>query len=129
MISVFAVEGLPEVRAGDEIAELVLGATRLEEHDVVVITQKIVSKAEGRVVPVDPADPEARRRLVLSESVRMPTRAHQLMISETRHGFVCANAGVDLSNVGRGQAPCCPSTPTAAPAISAMPCAPAAASR
>ena len=81
VISVFPVEGLPEVGAGDEIAELVLGAARLEEHDVVVITQKIVSKAEGRVVPIDPADPQARRRLVLSESVRVlreQRRAHNL---------------------------------------------------
>ena len=104
MISVFPVEGLPEVHAGDKIADLVLQAVRLEDGDVVVITQKIVSKAEGRVVPIDPADPQARRRLVLSESVRVLRERDELIISETRHGFVCANAGVDLSNVGHGQA-------------------------
>ena len=104
MISVFPVEGLPEVHAGDKIADLVLQAVRLEDGDVVVITQKIVSKAEGRVVPIDPADPQARRRLVLSESVRVLRERDELIISETRHGFVCANAGVDMSNVGHGQA-------------------------
>ena len=111
VISVFPVEGLPEVGAGDEIADLVLGAARLEEHDVLVITQKIVSKAEGRVVPIDPADPQARRRLVLSESVRVLRERDELIISETRHGFVCANAGVDLSNVGHGQAALLPLDP------------------
>jgi coenzyme F420-0:L-glutamate ligase/coenzyme F420-1:gamma-L-glutamate ligase len=111
VISAFPVEGLPEVRAGDEIAELVLQAVRLEEGDVVVITQKVVSKAEGRVVPLSPAEPEARRRLVLSESVRVLRQRDELIISETRHGFVCANAGVDLSNVARGYAALLPVDP------------------
>ncbi len=111
MISVFPVEGLPEVDAGDEIAELVLQAAGLEEGDVLVITQKIVSKAEGRLVPIDPDDPQARRRLVLSETVRALRQRDELIISETRHGFVCANAGVDLSNVSRGYAALLPVDP------------------
>ena len=69
-----------------------------------MVTQKVVSKAENRLVPLDPDDLEARRRLVESESVRIVRRRGDLIISETRHGFVCANAGVDLSNVEHGSA-------------------------
>jgi coenzyme F420-0:L-glutamate ligase/coenzyme F420-1:gamma-L-glutamate ligase len=67
-----------------------------------VVTQKIVSKAENRLVPLDPDDLAARRALVESESVRIVRRRGDLIISETRHGFVCANAGIDLSNVEQG---------------------------
>ena len=111
MISIIPVQGIPEVAPGDDLAELILGCTALEDHDVVVITQKIVSKAEGRVVAFDPADPRARRRLVLSESTRVLRERDELIISETRHGFVCANAGVDLSNVADGQAALLPVDP------------------
>jgi coenzyme F420-0:L-glutamate ligase / coenzyme F420-1:gamma-L-glutamate ligase len=68
------------------------------------VTQKIVSKAEGRIVPLDPDDVEARHRLVEAESVRIVRRRGDLIISETRHGFICANAGVDMSNVESGSA-------------------------
>ena len=71
---------------------------------MLVITQKIVSKAEGRLVPIDPDDPEAKAALVAQESVRIVRRRGDLIISETRHGFVCANAGIDLSNVAEGMA-------------------------
>ncbi|MGH2686402.1 MAG: coenzyme F420-0:L-glutamate ligase, partial [Actinomycetota bacterium] len=64
----------------------------------------IVSKAEGRLVEVDPDDPLSHKALVEQESVRVLRRRGDLVISETRHGFVCANAGIDLSNVERGQA-------------------------
>ncbi len=85
--------------------------------DVLVITQKVVSKAEGRLVAIDPDDPEAKTALVEQESVRIVRRRGDLIISETRHGFICANAGIDLSNValGNGRA-CSPKTPTARPA-------------
>ena len=69
-----------------------------------MVTQKIVSKAEGRLVQLDPLDRDARRRLVESESVRIVRTRGDLVISETRHGFVCANAGIDLSNVEAGWA-------------------------
>ena len=69
-----------------------------------MVTQKIVSKAEGRLVPLDHDDPEAKAALVARESVRIVRRRGELVISETRHGFVCANAGVDLSNVDDGTA-------------------------
>src|SRR5207248_8927426 len=95
-------EGMPEVRPGDEIAELVIASIDLREHDVVVVTQKIVSKAEGRLEAV--ADDEGRMRLIERESVRVLRRRDELVISETQQGFVCANAGVDLSNVDDGVA-------------------------
>ena len=78
--------------------------TPLLDGDCLVVTQKIVSKAEGRLVPVDPDDRDARRALVESESVRVLRRRGDLIISETAHGFVCANAGIDLSNVDAGWA-------------------------
>jgi coenzyme F420-0:L-glutamate ligase / coenzyme F420-1:gamma-L-glutamate ligase len=111
MISLVPVEGIPEVAPGDELADLILGATQLEAYDVVVVTQKVVSKAEGRLVPIDPADLAARRELVLSESVRVLRDRDGLIIAETRHGFICANAGVDLSNVADGQAALLPLDP------------------
>ena len=73
----------------------------LAHGDVVVVTQKIVSKAEGRMVELDHDDPAAKVALVRRESVRVLRQRGDLVISETRHGFICANAGVDLSNVAR----------------------------
>jgi len=108
-LSVIPINGIGEVRPGDELAELILDAanaqsTPLADGDCLVVTQKVVSKAEGRLVPLDPLDLDARRRLVESESVRIVRRRGDLTISETTHGFVCANAGVDLSNVEAGWA-------------------------
>jgi coenzyme F420-0:L-glutamate ligase/coenzyme F420-1:gamma-L-glutamate ligase len=108
-LTVIPVEGVPEVRPGDEVATLIAEAagaqgTPLVTGDCVVVTQKVVSKAEGRLVELDPDDRDARTRLVESESVRVLRRRGDLVISETCHGFVCANAGVDLSNVEDGWA-------------------------
>ena len=100
MISVLPVAGMPEVRPGDEIADLIAARIDLHDGDIVVVTQKIVSKAEGRLEPV--ADEEQRLRLIERESVRVLRRRDELVISETQQGFVCANAGVDLSNVDDG---------------------------
>ena len=115
-LTVFPVEGVPEIEPGDVLAELLVAAARdqgtpFEPGDCVVVTQKVVSKAEGRVVPLDADDPEARRALIESESVRVLRRRDELVISETRHGFVCANAGIDLSNVDDGQAALLPIDP------------------
>ena len=110
-LEVIGVEGIGEVRPGDDLGAVVAAAAELVEHDVVVVTQKIVSKAEGRLVTVDPDDPVAHKALVEAESVRVLRRRGDLVISETRHGFVCANAGVDLSNVARGQAALLPEDP------------------
>jgi len=102
VITVLSVEGVPEVRPGDEIADLIAVRIDLQDGDVVVVTQKIVSKAEDRLEPV--ADEDARRQLIERESVRVLRRRDELIISETSQGFVCANAGVDLSNVDEGVA-------------------------
>ncbi|MCY3923745.1 MAG: coenzyme F420-0:L-glutamate ligase [Chloroflexi bacterium] len=120
---VFAVGGIPEVVEGDDLAELIHDAlvaqeTPLEAGDVLVVTQKIVSKAEGRVIPLDDVtaglfaqdwaddwEKDARAvELVLQESKRIVRMTRGLILSETRHGWVCANAGVDQSNVGGGDA-------------------------
>ena len=81
------------------------------DGDVLVVTQKIVSKAEGRIVAIDHGDPDAKRALVESESIRVLRRRGDLLITETPHGFVCANAGVDLSNVEAGTAALLPVDP------------------
>ena len=80
------------------------GGPELADGDVVVVTQKIVSKAEGQLVELDHDDPAAKVALVRRESVRVLRQRGDLVISETRHGFICANAGVDLSNVADGTA-------------------------
>ena len=101
-IEVLAVGGLPEVHSGDDLAALIAGAANLTDGDVVVVTQKVVSKAEDRLVDIDPE--MGHRPLVERESVRILRRRGDLVIAETEHGFVCANAGVDLSNVEAGKA-------------------------
>jgi coenzyme F420-0:L-glutamate ligase / coenzyme F420-1:gamma-L-glutamate ligase len=106
-ISLIPVHGVPEVHAGDVLATLFADAadaqgTPIEDGDCLVVTQKVVSKVEDRLVPIDPDDRAARRALVEQESVRVLRRRGDLIISETTHGFVCANAGIDLSNVEHG---------------------------
>lgn len=111
------VEGLPEVRPGDDLAELIAGHAQLQAGDVLVVAQKIVSKAEGRLIDLEhvTASEEAQRlaprliaqpdprivQVVLDESVRV-LRSERVLITETHHGFVGANSGVDHSNVGAG---------------------------
>ncbi|RPJ12946.1 MAG: hypothetical protein EHM22_05505, partial [Actinobacteria bacterium] len=93
-IEVFPLEGLPEVRPQDDLAMLLaepLGSMGVRDGDVVSVTQKIVSKAEGRVVPQG----DGREAWVERETLRVVARRGDLVIAETRHGFVCANAGVD----------------------------------
>ena len=125
-LSVFPVIGLGEVRTGDDLATLL--AERLvgpdaaaggpsavpgglADGDVLVVTQKVVSKAEGRIAVIDTDDPAAKVALVESESVRVVRRRGDLLITETPHGFICANAGVDLSNVQAGTAALLPVDP------------------
>jgi coenzyme F420-0:L-glutamate ligase/coenzyme F420-1:gamma-L-glutamate ligase len=110
-IQLIPVHGIPEVRPGDVIAELIAAHAALLDGDIVVVTQKIVSKAEGRLVAIDPDDPISHKQAVLDESVRVLRRRGDLVMTETRHGFVCANAGVDLSNVERGFAALLPLDP------------------
>lgn len=108
-LSVFGIEGIGEIAPGDDLASIIAMAasgsaeTELADGDVVVVTQKVVSKAEGMLEAVDADDPLSHKVIVERESVRVLRRRGDLVISETRHGFICANAGVDLSNVARGQ--------------------------
>ncbi len=108
-IRILPVRGLPEVAKGDDLAEMIARVTELADGDVVVVTQKVVSKAEGRLVDLDPE--VGHKPLVEAESVRVLRRRGDLVISETAHGFVCANAGVDLSNVAEGTAALLPVAP------------------
>jgi coenzyme F420-0:L-glutamate ligase / coenzyme F420-1:gamma-L-glutamate ligase len=107
---VIPVEGLPEVREADDLASLIASAASLEDGDVVVVAQKVVSKAEGRVVRLADVEPSAQARdladgedprrleVILRESARLVRTRPPLVIAETRHGFVCASSGVDASN-------------------------------
>lgn len=110
-IELIPVGGLPEIGRGADLAGMICDAVELRRRDVVVVTQKVVSKAEGAMAEVDPDDPLSHKPLVERESVRILRRRGDLIISETKHGFVCANAGIDLSNVERGQAALLPEDP------------------
>ncbi|MHB8328925.1 MAG: coenzyme F420-0:L-glutamate ligase [Acidimicrobiales bacterium] len=110
-LSVVPVTGIGEIRAGDDLAGLIAERADLHDGDVVVVTQKVVSKAEGRLVPVDGDDPADRMRIIESEAVRVLRRRGDLVITETAHGFVCANSGVDVSNVDTGWAALLPEDP------------------
>lgn len=115
-IQLIPVDGLPEIGRAADLAAMISDAVvaageALHHHDVLVVTQKIVSKAEGAMAEVDPDDPLSHKPLVERESVRILRRRGELIISETKHGFVCANAGIDLSNVARGQAALLPDDP------------------
>jgi len=101
-LQIIPIEGLPEVRPGDRLAPMIAASADLASGDVVVVTQKVVSKAEGRMAAVGPDDPDAYAALVDAESVRVLRRRGDLVISETASGFVCANAGIDRSNVPDG---------------------------
>lgn len=111
-IRIFPVTGLPEVVTSDDVATLIVdafGADDLEDGDVVVVTQKIVSKAEGRLVPE-----ETRVNAIAAESARVLRRTQGgMVISQTHHGHVCANAGVDSSNVPTGYIALLPVDPDA----------------
>jgi coenzyme F420-0:L-glutamate ligase/coenzyme F420-1:gamma-L-glutamate ligase len=129
-VQIIGVAGMPEVRPGDDLAALILEATRgqgadVEDGDVLVVTQKIVSKAEGRLVDLCQVEPSARAQemaarmgkdarlleVILRESQRIVRQERGVIICETKHGFVCANAGVDTSNVGGGVVALLPENP------------------
>jgi coenzyme F420-0:L-glutamate ligase/coenzyme F420-1:gamma-L-glutamate ligase len=111
MIQLLPVHGLPEIREGDDLAALVTERIALENRDVVVLAQKAVSKAEGRVIRIDSLEASAKAvelagderdprevEAVLREAKRIVRERGPLVIAETHHGFVCASAGVDHSN-------------------------------
>jgi coenzyme F420-0:L-glutamate ligase / coenzyme F420-1:gamma-L-glutamate ligase len=116
---VIGITGIPLVQSGDDVAALMFDAaeaqgTPLEAGDALIVTQRIVSKAEGQVVPLDDFEPSAFARdyaermekdprlveAVLRESTRIVRQVGGVLITQTRHGFICANAGIDGSNVG-----------------------------
>ena len=110
-ISVRRVEGLPEIAPGDDLAQLVADAVvpmGLADGDVLVVTQKVVSKAEARTAPATERD-----AVIAAETKRVVARRGDLVIVETAHGFVCANAGVDASNVPEGLLTLLPEDPDA----------------
>ena len=113
--TVLGVEGLPEVRPGDDVAALVAAAVELADGDVVVVTSKLLSKAEGRLVPVPPGeDREAvRQAAVEAETARVVARRGRTVIAENRNGLVLAAAGVDASNVPVDQVALLPLDPDA----------------
>ncbi|HZS24118.1 MAG TPA: coenzyme F420-0:L-glutamate ligase [Gaiellaceae bacterium] len=109
--SVFPVTGIPELHEGDDLAAQIVDRVELEDGDVVVVAQKAISKIEGRVVRLDDVEPSGRaheiagdegdpRRVewILREAKRVVRVRAPLVICETRHGFICASAGVDQSN-------------------------------
>ena len=115
MISIAPVDGLPEIEEGAELGALIAARAELEDGDIVVVAQKVVSKSEGRVVALDDvaASEEARDlaaewcdpreiEMILREATRVVRSRNALVIAETRHGFVCASAGVDHSNAPAG---------------------------
>jgi coenzyme F420-0:L-glutamate ligase/coenzyme F420-1:gamma-L-glutamate ligase len=131
-VEIFPLPGLPEMKPGDEVAGAIAEAVRAQdmrvaEEDIFVVAQKIVSKAEGRIVRLDQVTPSERARmwanqwnkdarlveLVLRESKRIVRMERGVIIAETRHGFVCANAGIDVSNAGEGTAILLPDDPDA----------------
>jgi len=106
-IEIMGINGIPEVQQGDDLVGLILDALERSEgsfapQDILVVTHKVVSKQEGRVVQI-PTE-QAYRSLVESEAVRIVRRRGDLIIAQTRHGFICANAAVDRSNVETGYA-------------------------
>lgn len=125
-LRVVPLAGMPEVEEGDDLAALVAAAAELEHGDVVVLAQKVVSKSEGRIVQLDEVQPSERARelaggedprrieVILRESARVVRSRPPLVIAETRHGFVCASAGVDASNApGEGVLVLLPEDPDA----------------
>jgi coenzyme F420-0:L-glutamate ligase/coenzyme F420-1:gamma-L-glutamate ligase len=132
-IRIIPLEGVPEIEAGDDLVALLTDAAEraggLEDADVVVVAQKIVSKAEGRVVRMDEIEPSERAleladdrdprhvEAILQESVQIVRVRPPLIIAETRHGFICASAGVDASNAkGKGTLVLLPLDPDASAA-------------
>src|SRR5690606_433465 len=131
-VHILPISGLPEVNPGDDLDSMLIDAIQssagdLKRGDVVIVTHKIVSKAEGRIVDLESVDPSPFARkwaeawgkdprhveVVLSEATRIVRMHRGLIIAETRHGFICANAGVDASNASSGTVVLLPKDPDA----------------
>ena len=94
-LTISPVQGLPELREGDDLARMIDERADLEDRDVLVVAQKAISKVEGRVVQLDERE---KLDVILDEAKRVVRTRGSLVIAETRHGFICASAGVDASN-------------------------------
>jgi coenzyme F420-0:L-glutamate ligase/coenzyme F420-1:gamma-L-glutamate ligase len=104
-IEIIPIVGIGAVQPGDDVATLVLSALDgwpVDDGDVLVVTHKIVSKAEGAVVEIEGDEETFRRNLIEGEAVSIVRRRGDLIIAETKHGFICANAGIDRSNAEPG---------------------------
>ena len=131
-IRIFGVQGLPEISKGDDLAGITLDAIgkqgeKICNGDILVIAQKIVSKAEGRIRPLNSYKPSKLARILAAESGKDPRHVQAILdesrrivraergviISETKHGFICANAGVDQSNLEIGKISLLPKDPGA----------------
>ena len=134
-VEIIGIRGIPEIKAGDDVAEHIVKAantqgTPISSGDILVVTQKVVSKAEGRVVDLRNVEPSTRATRIANESGKDPRLVDLILresrrivrmapdrgviITETRHGFVCANAGIDASNVpGEGMVSLLPEDPDA----------------
>ena len=113
-LAIIPVRGIPDIHPADDLAAEILAAMAgsnivLQDRDVVVVTHKVVSKAEGRIEPA--ADDDAYRAIAEREAAAVIRRRGDLIITQTRHGFICANAGVDRSNVEEGTAVLLPIDP------------------
>ncbi|MFN2595024.1 MAG: coenzyme F420-0:L-glutamate ligase [Actinomycetota bacterium] len=110
-LAIVPIAGIPEISPGDDLATAIVeaaGTDAFDDSDVVVVTQKVVSKAEGRLVPAS-----ERAAAIENESKRTLRRTGEMTISETKHGFVCANAGVDASNIEGDEIALLPEDPDA----------------
>lgn len=124
-LEIIGIPGIPNVNYGDHLSSLIQAAASgngiyIEENDILVVTQKIVSKSEGATVDLNTVVPSAfatetalkydkdprHVEVVLNESVRIVRMGHGVIISETKHGFICANAGVDASNISNSDILC-----------------------
>jgi coenzyme F420-0:L-glutamate ligase/coenzyme F420-1:gamma-L-glutamate ligase len=109
-LTVFGVAGLPELREGDDLAELIIDRVELHDGDILVVAQKAISKIEGRIVQLDDVEPSVKARelagdgdprrieVILREANVILRARGSLLITETHHGFICASSGVDASN-------------------------------
>jgi coenzyme F420-0:L-glutamate ligase/coenzyme F420-1:gamma-L-glutamate ligase len=132
MITIIGLEGIPLIKKGDDLGRIIVNAAdnqclEIEDGDILVVTQKIVSKAEGRLIDLDDVEPSTFAKeiaartdrdprhveVILRESSRIIKMKRRILIMETRHGFVCANAGVDRSNVEEGLVSLLPENPDA----------------
>lgn len=114
-LTVIPVEGMPEMARGDDLAVAIASVVELRDGDVVIVAQKVVSKVEGALVdpPQVPAGVDPRREVARSQAAEVVVEAPNAFIVRTRHGFVCANAGVDASNVPGGRLTLLPEDPDA----------------